>query len=88
PQSIQRHSDFFQSGGDSLIATRMVVQLRRQGYEQANLQQLFEHPKLSEFCRTLRVVETHSATPITPHQAEPASEQILPLTALQYAYWL
>ncbi|MDX7991891.1 non-ribosomal peptide synthetase/type I polyketide synthase [Xenorhabdus littoralis] len=93
-QPIQRHSDFFQSGGDSLIATRMVVQLRRQGYEQANLQQLFEHPKLSEFCRTLlRVVETHSVTPTTSHQTElhqtePASEQILPLTALQYAYWL
>ncbi|MBD2813749.1 amino acid adenylation domain-containing protein [Xenorhabdus sp. Flor] len=88
PQTIQRHSDFFQSGGDSLIATRMVVQLRRQGYEQANLQQLFEHPKLSEFCRTLRVIETNSTTLVTPHQTEPASEQILPLTALQYAYWL
>ncbi|BET96997.1 amino acid adenylation domain-containing protein [Xenorhabdus taiwanensis] len=88
PQSIQRHSDFFQSGGDSLIATRMVVQLRRQGYEQANLQQLFEHPKLSEFCRTLRVAETRSTTLTIAHQTEPASEQILPLTALQYAYWL
>ncbi|PHM50078.1 hybrid non-ribosomal peptide synthetase/type I polyketide synthase [Xenorhabdus miraniensis] len=98
PQPIQRYSDFFQSGGDSLIATRMVVQLRRQGYEQANLQQLFEHPKLSEFCRTLKVVETNSATLTTlhsteshsteSHAAEPASEQILPLTALQYAYWL
>ncbi|MDC9595407.1 non-ribosomal peptide synthetase/type I polyketide synthase [Xenorhabdus anantnagensis] len=88
PQSIQRHSDFFQSGGDSLIATRMVVQLRRQGYGQANLQQLFEHPKLSEFCRTLRVVETNSVALATPHQTEPASEQMLPLTPLQYAYWL
>ncbi|KOY62142.1 peptide/polyketide synthetase [Photorhabdus heterorhabditis] len=87
-QPIQRHSDFFQSGGDSLIATRMVVQLRRQGYKQANLQQLFEHPKLREFCRTLRIVETNSAPPATPHQTEPAAEQTLPLTALQYAYWL
>ncbi|WFQ80453.1 amino acid adenylation domain-containing protein [Xenorhabdus sp. SF857] len=88
PQSIQRHSDFFQSGGDSLIATRMVVQLRRQGYEQASLQQLFEHPELSEFCRTLRVAEPRSAPLAIPPQTEPASEQILPLTALQYAYWL
>ncbi|MBC8943854.1 non-ribosomal peptide synthetase/type I polyketide synthase [Xenorhabdus indica] len=88
PQTIQRYSDFFQSGGDSLIATRMVVQLRRQGYEQANLQQLFEQPKLSEFCRTLRVIGTNSTTLVKPHQTEPASEQILPLTALQYAYWL
>ncbi|AOM39964.1 hybrid non-ribosomal peptide synthetase/type I polyketide synthase [Xenorhabdus hominickii] len=88
PQLIQRHSDFFQSGGDSLIATRMIVQLRRQGYKQANLQQLFEHPKLSEFCRTLRVVETNSVALATPHQTEPASEQMLPLTPLQYAYWL
>ncbi len=87
-QPIQRHSDFFQSGGDSLIATRMVVQLRRQGYTQANLQHLFEYPKLSEFCRTLRVVEADSATPATAHQTEPASTQSLPLTALQNAYWL
>ncbi|WP_340608835.1 non-ribosomal peptide synthetase/type I polyketide synthase [Xenorhabdus bharatensis] len=88
PQPINRHSDFFQSGGDSLIATRMVVQLRRQGYELANLQQLFEHPKLSQFCRTLQVSETNSDILVTPHQVEPSSEQILPLTALQYAYWL
>ncbi|CDL80757.1 hybrid non-ribosomal peptide synthetase/type I polyketide synthase [Xenorhabdus szentirmaii] len=89
-QPVQRHSDFFQSGGDSLIATRMVVQLRRQGYGQANLQKLFEYPKLSEFCRTLRAVELTPEIPVALSQAAPAlaSEEILPLTPLQYAYWL
>jgi yersiniabactin nonribosomal peptide/polyketide synthase len=46
-------SDFFQSGGDSLIATRMIARLNRMGYAGASLQALFAQPVLGVFCRAL-----------------------------------
>lgn len=52
---VQRDSDFFQSGGDSLIATRMIARLNRQGLGGASLQGLFAHPSLAEFCATLEI---------------------------------
>ncbi|SHI25551.1 type I polyketide synthase [Pollutimonas bauzanensis] len=47
-------SDFFQIGGDSLIATRVVAQLNRMGVAGASLQALFSHPTLAGFCGTLK----------------------------------
>lgn len=50
---VQPQSDFFQSGGDSLIATRVIAQLNRIGIAGAGLQSLFAHPTLEGFCATL-----------------------------------
>ncbi len=52
-QTIDGASDFFRSGGDSLIATRMVARLNRTGIRDATLQALFANPVLSAFCATL-----------------------------------
>ncbi|KVK87314.1 type I polyketide synthase [Burkholderia sp. MSMB1498] len=60
---IHRDSDFFQSGGDSLIATRMIAQLNRGGMRGASLQALFAQPTLGAFCATL------TAPPATEAQA-------------------
>ncbi|EDV5273673.1 SDR family NAD(P)-dependent oxidoreductase [Salmonella enterica subsp. enterica serovar Mbandaka] len=46
-------SDFFHSGGDSLIATRVIAQLNRVGVAGASLQALFAHRTLAAFCATL-----------------------------------
>ncbi|THF65005.1 SDR family NAD(P)-dependent oxidoreductase [Pseudothauera nasutitermitis] len=50
---VQPGSDFFQIGGDSLIATRVIAQLHRIGIAGAGLQALFAHPTLAGFCATL-----------------------------------
>ncbi|MFJ5483609.1 polyketide synthase [Pectobacterium actinidiae] len=55
---VQPGSDFFQSGGDSLIATRVIAQINRIGIGGASLQALFAHPTLAGFCATLK--ETRS----------------------------
>lgn len=47
-------SDFFHSGGDSLIATRVIAQLNRVGVVGASLQALFAHRTLAAFCATLK----------------------------------
>lgn len=48
---ITLNSHFFQSGGDSLIATRMVSRLHKMGYRGVSLQKLFENPVLQNFCK-------------------------------------
>lgn len=50
---INRYSDFFELGGYSLIATRMVAQLNQKGIVQASLHDLFTYLMLSDFCTHL-----------------------------------
>ena len=50
---VSLESDFFHSGGDSLIATRVIAQLNRAGVAGASLQALFAHRTLAAFCATL-----------------------------------
>ncbi|HTF61424.1 MAG TPA: alpha/beta fold hydrolase, partial [Edaphobacter sp.] len=52
-RQIRGDTDFFLSGGDSLIATRMVAALARQGFVDASLQKLYANPVLEDFCKTL-----------------------------------
>ncbi len=64
---IQRDSDFFQCGGDSLIATRMVARLNRMGLRDASLQSLFANPTLAGFCAMLgSPIDTASPGPLIP----------------------
>ncbi|MBX8607373.1 alpha/beta fold hydrolase [Pseudomonas cichorii] len=59
-QSLDAESDFFQSGGDSLIATRMIARLNRMGYPGSSLRNLFDNPRMGDFCATLQTTETRS----------------------------
>lgn len=61
---VARHHDFFESGGDSLMATRMVAQLNQRGIARANLQDLFTHSTLSDFCAHLQARSAGEDNPI------------------------
>ncbi|QEP92043.1 acyl carrier protein [Klebsiella pneumoniae] len=61
---VARHHDFFELGGDSLMATRMVAQLNRRGIAGANLQDLFSHSTLSDFCAHLQAATSGEDNPI------------------------
>ncbi|KPY86102.1 Yersiniabactin polyketide/non-ribosomal peptide synthetase [Pseudomonas syringae pv. tagetis] len=52
-QDIDADSNFFLSGGDSLIATRMIARLNRMGHSASSMRNLFDNPRLSDFCSTL-----------------------------------
>ncbi|ATV18445.1 type I polyketide synthase [Pseudomonas syringae] len=52
-QPVEADSDFFLSGGDSLIATRMIARLNRMGHSGSSLRNLFDNPRLNDFCATL-----------------------------------
>ncbi|MEH0388852.1 non-ribosomal peptide synthetase/type I polyketide synthase [Vibrio mimicus] len=89
---IQNQTDFFHSGGDSLMATKMVVALQQAGVKQASLQLIFEHSQFAEFCAAL-----YDAEPETIEEDQVKTEKVpscevrghqYPLTPLQNAYWL
>ncbi|XAO71760.1 MAG: methyltransferase [Acetobacteraceae bacterium] len=64
PTSLE--SDFFDAGGDSLIATRVVAHLARAGFEGVSLQRLFANPQLRSFCASLTPPAAHRGhAPIT-----------------------
>ncbi|MFV0526413.1 MAG: amino acid adenylation domain-containing protein [Acidimicrobiales bacterium] len=51
---IGRDDSFFALGGDSLLATRLLVRLQAAGIEGATLGRLFATPELAEMCQPMR----------------------------------
>ncbi|SCK59476.1 condensation domain-containing protein, partial [Streptomyces sp. WMMB 322] len=86
-RSPGRESNFFHLGGDSLLATRMLAELRRQGLT-GRLGDLFSVPTLAGFAATLAAAdstgeETTTVVPDVANRHEPFE-----LTDVQRAYWL
>lgn len=84
--TLGRHRSFFALGGDSLLATRLLAELRTQGLVGANLRTLFEHPTLADFAATLRTGDQAVAAPLAPRPA--ARHEPFPMTEVQRAYWM
>ena len=82
---VSRRDDFFRVGGDSLVATRMLARLRRNGID-VPLDRLLGTPVLAEF--TDGLIAGRGATPprVT---ADPANRfEPFDATEVQRAYWL
>lgn len=80
---LHRHSDFFQLGGDSLLATRLIGELERAGYA-AMLGDLFAYPQLATFAATLQTAISKS--PVVAAIDQDRRYEPFPLTDLQQAY--
>jgi yersiniabactin nonribosomal peptide synthetase len=83
--NYQRHSDFFQAGGDSLLATRLISALEQQGY-QARLSDLFDYPTLAAFAATLGLRDRMPEAQLSPDPD--AHNRPFALTEVQQAYWV
>ncbi|HGX5815895.1 TPA: amino acid adenylation domain-containing protein [Salmonella enterica subsp. enterica serovar Infantis] len=81
--NVTRETDFFQQGGDSLLATRLTGQLHQAGYE-AQLSDLFNHPRLADFAATLRKIDVPVEQPFV-HSPEDRYQPFA-LTDVQQAY--
>ncbi|EFH74720.1 non-ribosomal peptide synthetase [Vibrio cholerae] len=85
---LQADSDFFLIGGDSLLATRCMGELRKQGY-QADLTALFSHSTLSQFAASLIEMTADESSPLAPLIAQPSRRFLpFPMTEVQQAYWV
>ncbi|MDA0119661.1 non-ribosomal peptide synthetase/type I polyketide synthase [Vibrio sp. T11.5] len=81
-QDITSETDFFQCGGDSLMATKLIVQLQQAGFKTVTLQHIFEQPVFAQFCKHLFKPDAEATV-----NAQKANRDY-PLTPLQNAYWL
>lgn len=80
-----RNDDFFTLGGDSLLATRAIAQLRQNGFVSVTLSHLFAHPQLADFCRALHPQAIAETATVLRHDAA-QRYQPFPLTDVQQAY--
>ncbi|RZQ52352.1 non-ribosomal peptide synthetase, partial [Pseudoalteromonas phenolica] len=86
-QYIGKESNFFESGGDSLIATQLISRLNSLGLRTPSpLSDLFSYPVLAQYAAMLN---TTAKQPSFQLQADIINrEKPFPLTEVQRAYWL
>ncbi|MCG8564898.1 MAG: AMP-binding protein, partial [Desulfobacterales bacterium] len=91
--SIGRNDDFFRLGGDSLLATRLVADIRKKLNVNLNLGTLFKTPTVTGLAHRLRESTSPEEKPtsqpwpaLRPNPTEQHSP--FPLTGIQQAYWL
>ncbi|MBO0882781.1 MAG: non-ribosomal peptide synthetase, partial [Mycobacterium sp.] len=85
---VEATDNFFDLGGDSIIATRLMAALRARGLVDAQLARLFTHPVLREFAATI-TAEPRSVAPTRRLRHDPDElYEPFDLTDIQTAYWL
>lgn len=81
--------DFFTLGGDSLQATRIIAELRKQGFK-VKLADIFNHPRLGDFSLFLAaqsdLVPSTAASSSLVDAPTAVPDNTYPLSALQQAY--
>ena len=85
-REVRRTDSFFELGGDSILATRLMIRLRAEGLVGAELARLFVHPVLHEFAANVTRGVVRAAAALAAdeeHRHDP-----FPLTDIQAAYWL
>ena len=82
-ERVGRNDNFFELGGHSLMAMRVFARARRALHVEASLTELFSHPTLSSFARTLKTAKRSALPAIAPVER---SERI-PLSFAQERLW-
>ncbi|HSA50820.1 MAG TPA: amino acid adenylation domain-containing protein, partial [Yinghuangia sp.] len=81
---VGRDDGFFELGGDSLVATRMLGRLRAAGITGARVASVFATPRLRDFATSLSLGDLPANHPIAPEPAR--RHEPFPLTEVQAAY--
>ena len=82
-ERVGRNDNFFELGGHSLLAMRVFARARRTLHVEASLTELFAHPTLSSFARTLKSAKRSALPAIVPVER---GERI-PLSFAQERLW-
>ena len=76
--------NFFQTGGHSLKATRVVSRIRKELQAQVELKHIFTHPTVAQLAEVIAAAETVSFAPIPAVPPQPSYE----LSRAQKSLWL
>lgn len=87
-EDIGIEDNYFELGGDSLLATRLINQVRTKLQTELSIGAVFEHPTIYELAKLVEdsknvTVEWEKLEPDMGNRYEP-----FPLTDVQYAYWI
>lgn len=82
---IQATDDFFQLGGHSLMATRLVARLRDEAGADIAVRTVYESPTVAALAQRLGDHTGRNRAPLLPHDRCP--DAILPLTFAQERLW-
>ncbi|AQS36929.1 amino acid adenylation enzyme/thioester reductase family protein [Shewanella psychrophila] len=86
--ALDKNSDFFLLGGDSLLATRCIGELQKVGF-QGDLTELFTKTTLGEFAATLKPADPSHQLDNKALIARSKDRYLpFPLTEVQQAYWI
>ncbi|SOD62667.1 amino acid adenylation domain-containing protein [Streptomyces zhaozhouensis] len=83
---IGRADSFFALGGDSLLATRVIVALRGAGVGGARIARLFAHPRLKDFAAGL--VRGRAVGEVLAEGDPGRRHEPFPPTDVQRAFWI
>lgn len=79
------HENFFEMGGDSLLATQLIARVRTSLQRDVPLRTLFEHPTVAELAKAL---DEQPSSPSRDHViAQVSRHQPLPLSFSQQRLW-
>ncbi|NUT47470.1 MAG: hypothetical protein HOV94_09220, partial [Saccharothrix sp.] len=86
--TVGRDTHFFQSNGDSLLATKVVARVRRRWSVRLTVRHMLQHPKLADLAA---LIDAEAGDPegvgVLPARP-PARPDRVPLTPQQRAMWL
>jgi len=82
---IGRHHDFFLSGGNSLMATRLASRIYREFHVEIELSTIFQHSILSDFCEVIDKTSGENPAKIAPIKRNEQDHH--PLSAAQHRIW-
>lgn len=87
-EDIGIEDNYFELGGDSLLATRLINQVRTELQTELSIGNVFEHPTIYELAELIDgkknvVIEWEQIEADLVNRYEP-----FPLTDVQYAYWI
>lgn len=91
---ISLDDNFYQLGGDSLIATQLNSQLQKKLNLPTSLEAIFKYPKFSDFTQYIAeqtMAETEEIMPTSFENIESDTTHLdepFPLTDIQQSYWL
>ncbi|WP_017902380.1 amino acid adenylation domain-containing protein, partial [Pseudomonas asplenii] len=82
-EQVGRHDHFFERGGHSLLAMRLISQVRQRLGVELNLADIFAQPELAALAQVLTQAAGSSQPPIVPAPRD----QVLPLSFAQQRLW-
>ncbi len=94
-EQVGIHSSFFELGGNSLVAIRLLDKIRETFQVKISLGDLFNHPSIAGLATVIIQAQRKASNRLTPATALPTigfeqeqHHEPFPLTDIQYAYWI